>query len=138
MCLSRGPGRPNAAFTLIELLVVIAIIGVLIALLLNAVQKVRAAAYRMQCQNDLKQIELAMHNYHDAQLTFPSSCIVSGGGYTHNADGSITCTTPAVYDDTWAITILPFIEQPNLFAPYTPGTRNDAIPAELRQAAVKT
>jgi prepilin-type N-terminal cleavage/methylation domain-containing protein/prepilin-type processing-associated H-X9-DG protein len=101
--------HPKRAFTLIELLVVIAIIGVLIALLLPAVQAAREAARRTQCVNNLKQLGLAMHNYHSAVGSFPIGTmgIRSFNGYTLG--------TTTNNRRTWAFMILPYLEQGPLF-----------------------
>ena len=95
--MARMMARRSSGFTLVELLVVIAIIGILIALLLPAVQAAREAARRTSCQNNLKQIGLALHNYHDTLRVFPPS---SGGGHS------------------WVPFLLAYVEQENLYRQY--------------------
>lgn len=98
------------AFTLIELLVVIAIIAILIALLLPAVQQAREAARRSQCKNNLKQIGLALHNYHDVHGVFPPGCI--DANRATNSPGDTANNTNGL---GWAAMILPMVDQAPLW-----------------------
>ena len=110
-----SPFRPaRSGFTLIELLVVIAIIAILIALLLPAVQQAREAARRTQCKNNIKQISLALHNYHDVFKQFPigANC-ADGVSGTSNSCGS-DFRHPN-WGTTWAISLFPYIDQAPLF-----------------------
>ena len=113
-------------FTLVELLVVIAIIGILIGMLLPAVQAVREAARRIQCANNLRQNVLAMHNYASAHGEFPPG---------KNDDGTDNKRTPTPIigrpsDNTqgiayaWGLFVLPFVEQQNLFDQFREQTNN--------------
>jgi prepilin-type N-terminal cleavage/methylation domain-containing protein len=149
----RAPKRKG--FTLIELLVVIAIIAVLIALLLPAVQQAREAARRTQCKNNMKQIGLALHNYHDSFNLFPPAQIhdstangavvipAEGGGWNCRPNGTVSDI--ATYSRApWSILILPYFDQAplynsfNMIMPFTGridhaappiGTRPDAPPS---------
>ncbi|MBM4096596.1 MAG: DUF1559 domain-containing protein [Planctomycetes bacterium] len=124
---SSFPFRRRDAFTLIELLVVIAIIAVLIGLLVPAVQKVREAANRMQCANNLKQIGLACQSHHDSKGTFPPGGITEG----------YCCATQS--KTNWAIEILPFIEMDSIYKRYDQNSFNEAAANQfVREQPIKT
>lgn len=109
--------RSQAGFTLVELLVVIAIIGVLVALLLPAVQAAREAARRSQCSNNLKQLAIAHHNYHDTFLQFPAGNIaVNAWSVGANNVSGTAENNGGFYDGMWGwpVGILPFMEGTNL------------------------
>ncbi|QDU63739.1 hypothetical protein Pan216_46200 [Planctomycetes bacterium Pan216] len=116
----RATGR---AFTLVELLVVIAIIGILVALLLPAVQQAREAARRSQCQNHLKQLGAALHNYHDSHNTFPY-----GHGRRHNNPGATSNANWA-----WGAMLLPYLDKQALWEQLNVG--NEALDAVIDDPA---
>jgi prepilin-type N-terminal cleavage/methylation domain-containing protein/prepilin-type processing-associated H-X9-DG protein len=112
----EGSMRQDAArraFTLVELLVVITIIGILISLLLPAVQSAREAARRAQCSNNIRQLGLALHNYHAANGKFPPSSVWRNSSGAFDSSQAQNTNSPNLFED-WIILILPQLEQMNL------------------------
>ncbi|MHC2070922.1 DUF1559 family PulG-like putative transporter [Bremerella sp. T1] len=121
----------RAGFTLVELLVVIAIIGVLIALLLPAVQQAREAARRMTCSNHQKQLGLALHNYHDTHRVFPPGVF---------ADGLNDALNTPPHSMSWMPTLLPFLEQAALhdqLQPFMESRNSNAFPSDLMNTKIE-
>lgn len=118
----KASHRPPSGFTLVELLVVIAIIGILVSLLLPAVQAAREAARRMQCGNNMKQIGLALMNHHDTMGQLPPGSVAYGGDYGKNWEN-------------WALRILPYAEQQTLHDLYDFNMPNSA---DVQQVVVQT
>jgi prepilin-type N-terminal cleavage/methylation domain-containing protein/prepilin-type processing-associated H-X9-DG protein len=127
--------RRRSGFTLIELLVVISIISVLIGMLLPAVQKAREAAARISCANNLKQIGLAMHMYHNDHEKLPPSRTP-----TYEITVSLPGVGPVVWPTgkaTWAVLMLPYLEQDNLYRQWNPAAMYYSQNATARTTPVK-
>ena len=131
-CQNGGGAQFREAFTLVELLVVIAIIGVLIALLLPAVQAAREAARRMSCTNKLKQLALAVHNYHDTCDSLPTYM-----GCPYGKDNSVEGVAEANRNYRWSgfVALLPFLEMEPLWAQYKANTFPDSWWSALNNIA---
>ncbi len=129
----------RSGFTLVELLVVIAIIGVLVALLLPAVQAAREAARRMSCTNNMKQFGLALHNFHDTMLVLPPAAVLPPNIANMTSESHTKFNIPLNVEHGWGVFVLPFMEEKNLSDRYLwnedwRSTGNEAV----RSAYVKT
>jgi prepilin-type N-terminal cleavage/methylation domain-containing protein len=128
-CIMKCSSSRPRGFTLVELLVVIAIIGILVALLLPAIQAAREAARRSQCSNNVKQLGLSLHNYHDTHAVFPPGVIAN----TLNAGTSFPTNM------SWMPLLLPFMEQSALYdqlLPYMVTRASSNFPSELMNSVV--
>jgi prepilin-type N-terminal cleavage/methylation domain-containing protein/prepilin-type processing-associated H-X9-DG protein len=122
-----GRPRPDAAFTLVELLTVVAIVGVLVALLLPAVQAARESARQSQCLNHLYQVGVALHNYEAAERTLPVGCV----------DKRVTSSNPLGKQLAWSATILPYLEQRELAERFDASAAYDSpVNASVARACV--
>ena len=130
--------RTRLGFTLIELLVVIAIIAILIALLLPAVQQAREAARRTQCKNNLKQIGLALHNYHDTHSVFPPGTLaILNDSTAVDPSGPNPGRTSVTGGWAWSTFILPFLDQAPLYNALNPnGSNFPGVPNELTRTVL--
>src|SRR5262245_46187436 len=135
MSLSFRGGSRRAGFTLVELLVVIAIIGVLVALLLPAVQQARESARRMSCESNLKQIGLGLHNHHDVNLYLMPTTV--GEGAEAVAQGFADVAEPDGFL-MWAAMLLPYIEQQSLYSQWDPKIQTSRQKPEAYQQQIKT
>lgn len=120
----------RGGFTIIELLVVIAIIGLLIALLLPAVQQARGAARKAQCSNNLKQLGLATHAFHDTYASFPPARLILDVPRTQTNDSG---TMVGMDEPTWLVRLLPFVEQASLHAQWDEYLTYGLNPSSARQ-----
>ncbi|MEP3479407.1 MAG: DUF1559 domain-containing protein [Fuerstiella sp.] len=126
--------RERSGFTLIELLVVIAIIAIMASLLLPAVQYARSAARRVHCANNLKQLSLATHSFHDTNGAFPPARLILDSPRTTNDDATRTGMDEA----SWLVRLLPYIEQSNLHSQWDEYKTYGSHPTTARRTAVST
>lgn len=133
MSLARARARAgDRGFTLIELLVVIAIIAILIGLLLPAVQKIREAANRMKCQNNLKQVTLAAHNYESASGVLPPGFLGNDATSVGGIDGDILLDGYSSQNIGVMVHLLPYLEQDNLYRQLMAGVPSDYLSPDRR------